>query len=98
MCRFRENRPHSFSEYNTQRTYWLSCVLNRFLVHGYPSAKSEAKSKKDAQTLTAWAFSDKLVEMGQVTTNELPPRPECTVKTNETMMNEAKIGIIDQDG
>ena len=57
----------------------------------------EAKSKKDAQTLTAWAFSDELVKAGKVGRGDLPPRPECVVKTNEAG-NQQKVGMIDPEG
>ena len=50
------------------------CTIN---VPGYPSSCKEAKSKKDAQTLAAWDFSETLVSMGKIGRGDLPHKPEC---------------------
>lgn len=68
------------------------CTIN---VPGYPSSCKEAKSKKDAQTLAAWDFSETLVSMGKIGRGDLPHKPECVVKTTESAnTQESKIGLL----
>ena len=59
----------------TEVTY--KCTIS---VQGFPPSTKEAKSKKDAQTLAAWEFSETLVDMGKVGRGDLPPKPECVGK------------------
>ena len=48
-------------------------------IAGYDyEATSEAKSKKDAQTASAWLYADYLVQHGKIVAADLPPRAALT--------------------
>ena len=65
-------------------TVTYKCTIN---VPGYPSSCKEAKSKKDAQTLAAWDFSETLVSMGKIGRGDLPHKPECVGMFNYPVTN-----------
>lgn len=89
---FKKKPEYTYETMGSFPKVTYKCTIN---VPGYPSSCKEAKSKKDAQTLAAWDFSETLVSMGKIGRGDLPHKPECVVKTTESAnTQESKIGLL----
>lgn len=89
---FKKKPEYSYETIGSFPKVTYKCTIS---VPGFASNTQEARSKKDAQTLAAWEFSETLIKMGKVGRGDLPQRPECVVKTSEsTMPKQSKIGLL----